>query len=160
MKIRKSNKNDASRIAEIFIFAKRVAYRPIFCDDAVSFGLMQVLPLALEYQNNEDLLSNIYVYDDEFVKGLVNFKFNEEDSTGEIFELYVDPLLQKQGVGNILFTFAINTLKEKNARKISLWVLEKNITAINFYKKHGFIETQNRKLQEGTSEFIREYILL
>lgn len=47
--IRRAAPKDASRLAEILIFAKRVAYRPIFQNDAVSFGQMQVLPLANEY---------------------------------------------------------------------------------------------------------------
>ena len=41
--IRKASIQDASRLAEILIFAKRVHYRRIFCNDKVSFGEMQVL---------------------------------------------------------------------------------------------------------------------
>lgn len=44
--VRKATKMDASRLAEILIFAKRTAYRPIFQDDLVSFNEMQVLDLA------------------------------------------------------------------------------------------------------------------
>ena len=42
--IRKAELKDVSRIAEILIFTKRTQYRPIFNDDQVSFGEMQVLP--------------------------------------------------------------------------------------------------------------------
>ena len=34
--IRAASKKDASRLAEILIFAKRMAYRPIFQNDIVS----------------------------------------------------------------------------------------------------------------------------
>ena len=47
--IRKAELKDVSRIAEILIFTKRTQYRPIFNDDQVSFGEMQVLPTAREY---------------------------------------------------------------------------------------------------------------
>lgn len=44
--IRKATLQDVSRIAEILIFTKRMNYRFIFRNDKVSFGEMQVLPLA------------------------------------------------------------------------------------------------------------------
>ena len=47
--IRKSTLQDVSRIAEILIFTKRMNYRFIFQNDRVSFGEMQVLPLAQDY---------------------------------------------------------------------------------------------------------------
>ena len=81
--IRRAAPQDASRLAEILIFAKRVAYRPIFQNDAVSFGQMQVLPLANEYLRSPEKLENIWVYDDEFVKGRVHIQGRQ------IKELYV-----------------------------------------------------------------------
>ena len=66
--IRKAMIVDASRIAEILIFTKRMNYRSIYNDDKVSFGEMQVYPLAKEYIENPDALKNIWVYEDEFVK--------------------------------------------------------------------------------------------
>ena len=44
--IRRATIADASRIAEILIFAKRTNYRKIFQNDKVSFGEMQVYLLA------------------------------------------------------------------------------------------------------------------
>ena len=49
--IRKATKEDASRLAEIQIYAKRYSYRSIFQNDEVSFNEMQVLKLALFYQS-------------------------------------------------------------------------------------------------------------
>ena len=62
--IRKAQSSDASRLAEIMVFAKRTAYRPIFNDDNGSFNEIQVLDIALEYRDSEDAIKNIYVYDD------------------------------------------------------------------------------------------------
>ena len=47
--IRKSAIQDVSRLAEILVFTKRMNYRSIFQNDKVSFGEIQVLPLAQEY---------------------------------------------------------------------------------------------------------------
>ena len=43
--IRKADKQDIARIAEIIVFGKRVAYRPIFKNDYVSFNELQVVNL-------------------------------------------------------------------------------------------------------------------
>ena len=134
---------DASRIAEILIFSKRVNYRKIFQNDKVSFGEMQVYPLAKSYIDNPEKLTRIWVFDDEFVKGMIHIEENE------IAELYIDPFFGNQGIGGKLMEFAIRQM-----RCDYLWVLEKNVGAIRFYQRHGFVLTEEKKYQEGTTEFI------
>lgn len=141
--IRKSVIQDASRLAEILIFTKRMNYRRIFHDDKVSFGEMQVFPLAKDYIANPEKLENIWVYDDEFVKGMLHIEGNE------IIELYVDSFFQNKGIGARLIEFAIQMFDVSK-----LYVLEKNSSAIRFYQRHGFSMTQERKLEEGTTEYI------
>ena len=75
--IRPAYTGDISRIAEILIFAKRTAYRPIFQNDQVSFGKMQVLPLAQQYLSGEESLEGVFVYEDGFVQGLVSLTGDE-----------------------------------------------------------------------------------
>ena len=141
--IRKADIKDVSRIAEILVFTKRMNYRPIFQNDKVSFGEIQVLPLAQEYLKNPELLDPIWVYDDEFVKGVLHV----ED--GQIQELYVDSFFQNHGIGAKLIDFAIQKYQAK-----SLFVLEKNTGAIRFYERHGFVLTKERQLEPGTTEYI------
>ncbi len=141
--IRKAKKQDISRIAEILIFTKRMNYRSIFHNDMVSFGEMQVLPLANAFLEDLSLLDTYWVYDDGFVKGVIQI----EDQ--QISKLYVDVFFERQGIGKLLLQFAIN---EKNADH--LWVLEKNTLAIAFYTRNGFQLTNERKLEEGTPEYI------
>lgn len=141
--IRKALLQDVSRIAEISVFTKRMNYRPIFQNDKVSFGEIQVVPLAQEYMADSEKLENIWVYDDEFVKGFIHI----EDS--RIQELYVDSFFQNQGIGAALIDYAV---QEFDARY--LFVLEKNERAIRFYQRHGFSLTDERELEEGTIEYI------
>lgn len=140
--IRKAAMKDISRIAEILVFVKRMNYRSIFRNDAVSFGEIQVLPVAEEYSAPE-ILENIWVYESEdIVKGLIRIEEKE------VVELYVEHFFQGQGIGAELIEFAI---KEHDVR--SLWVLEKNTNAIRFYESHGFHVTDNKILEEGTPEY-------
>ncbi|MBD5521298.1 MAG: GNAT family N-acetyltransferase [Lachnospiraceae bacterium] len=141
--IRKAVTQDASRLAEILIFTKRINYRKIFQDDKVSFGEMQVFPLAQDYIANPEKLTNIWVYDDEFVKGMLHIEGKE------VIELYVDSFFQNKGIGAKLMEFAIRTFDVSN-----LFVLEKNSNAIRFYQRHGFSLTQERQLEKGTTEYI------
>lgn len=141
--IRRATAADASRIAEILIFTKRMNYREIFRNDKVSFGEMQVYPLAKRLMDDPRELDGIWVYDDEFVKGMIHISENQ------ILELYVDSFFENQGIGSKLIGFAIEQM-----RCDFLWVLEKNVKALRFYQRHGFSVTKERKIQEGTSEFI------
>ncbi len=141
--IRHATIADASRIAEILIFAKRMNYRNIFKNDKVSFGEMQVYPLAKRYIDNPDELKGMWVYDDEFVKGVININGKQ------IVELYVDSFFENQGIGSILIKYAIEQLDCD-----FLWVLEKNIKAIRFYQKHGFVITEEKQYERGTTEYI------
>ena len=68
--IRQAVPKDVSRIAEILVFTKRMNYRRIFHNDKVSFGEIQVYPLA------QDLLEHP---DKGMVrKGMIDFLVNRE----------------------------------------------------------------------------------
>lgn len=146
--IRRATIEDASRIAEILVFTKRMNYRRIFQNDKVSFGEIQVYPIAKEYIENPGKLEGVWVYDDEFVKGVLHI---EED---RIEELYVDTFFENRGIGGKLMDFAIG----KNCRY--LWVLEKNTDARRFYERYGFVPTGKKQFQEGTTEYIVELKLV
>ncbi len=122
------------------MFVKRIKYRPIFRNDAYSFGELQVLSVAEKYAE-PTVLDKILVYDDGFVKGLIRIEKNE------IVELYVDYFFQGQGVGSRLIEYA-----KENYPVDFLWVIEKNTDAIRFYEAHGFHLTDIKKDEQGITE--------
>ena len=139
--IRQATLTDVSRIAEILVFVKRVKFRPIFQDDAYSFGELQVLPVAEQYAK---LLDHILVYDDGgIVKGLIRIEENE------IVELYVDVFFWNQGIGSALIEYA-----KAHYPVTFLWAIEKNTDSIRFYERHGFHLTDTKKFEEGTTEYL------
>lgn len=142
MRIRKATKQDLSRIAEILVFVKRIKFRPIFKNDAYSFGELQVLSVLEEYAV-PGILDHIWLYDDGIVKGLIHIEGEE------IRELYVDYFFQNQGIGTELIEFAKSSFSVK-----FLWAIEKNEDAVRFYEAHGFYKTHKKKLEEGTTEFL------
>ena len=142
--IRRAAVEDASRIAEILVFTKRMNYRKIFQNDKVSFGEIQVYPIAKAYIDNPEKLEGVWVYDDEFVKGMLHI------AGDRIEELYVDHFFENRGIGGELIQFAIG----KTCRY--LWVLEKNADARRFYERYGFTVTGKKQFEEGTTEYIVE----
>ena len=138
--IRKANRNDLSRIAEIQIFNYRLYFYPIFKSDEYYFDELSVPSLM---QNYETDLDSLYVYDDGVVKGFIKIEGTY------IARLFVEPVLQNASIGSRLLEYAI---REHNADH--LWALEKNTSDIRFYERHGFTVTGEKKLEEGTSEYL------
>ena len=90
--IRRADKQDIPRIAEIIVFGKRVAYRPIFANDYVSFNELQVVDLYEKYKCDPDILEGMFLYDDGIVKGVIN-GLPKDDKIIEITDFYVEPFL-------------------------------------------------------------------
>ena len=138
--IRRAEAGDLCRIAEIEIFNYRLNFYPIFHNDAFYFGELQVSSVM---EDDASALEEFWVYDDGVVKGFMRVKGNE------IKKLFVEPVLQGQGIGAKLLSFAMEELEARQ-----LWALEKNTRAIAFYQRHGFNVTQDKRLEEDTTEYL------
>ena len=142
--VRKAENRDLIRIAEIFIFNYRLNFYPIFKNDDFYFIELQVDKMAECFKC---CINNLWVYDDGVVKGFI------EIETGEVKKLFVEPVLQGNSIGSDLLNFALENFQAK-----FLWALEKNTRAINFYKRHGFVLTNEKELEEGTEEYLVKLI--
>ena len=138
--IRKAKSDDLNRIAEIEVFNYRLKFYPIFLDDGFYFEELQVPNVAKRYA---DSLEDLRVWDDGVVKGFILVK------DGEVKKLFMEPILQGQGIGARLLEYAVEHMVAK-----TLWALEKNEGAIRFYQRHGFRLTGERRLEDGTSEYL------
>ena len=138
--IRKATIDDLARIAEIEIFNYRLNFYPIFKNDDYYFDELQVPTLMKKY---ESIIDHMWVYDDGAVKGMIQIE------SQEIKKLFVEPVLQGNGIGSKLLTYAI-----ENHNANTLWALEKNTRAIRFYERHGFKITADKKLEEDTTEYL------
>ena len=58
----------------------------------------------------------------------------------ELMNIVTKKAYRKNGIGNLLLNLIINKSKELKLTKINLEVSNTNITAINLYKKAGFIK--------------------
>ena len=147
MSIRKARVDDLSRIAEIYVFNNRVNFYPIFNEEEYSFGELQVVSLADHYFKQEEIIKDIYVYDDGIIKGFVQMNGTE------ICKLYVDTFFQNGKIGARLLEYAVRHLQADH-----LWALEKNIRGIAFYQRYGFRLTGEKKFEEGTTEYLVQLV--
>lgn len=70
--------------------------------------------------------------------GFIGYFTNHKDY--EITTLYVLPDYQGLGIGTQLMTASLQALLESHINAhFSLWVLEANVAAIDFYQKFGFV---------------------
>ena len=138
--IRTARNDDLNRIAEIEVFNYRLKFYPIFLDDEFYFGELQVPNVAKRYA---DSLEDIRVWDDGVVKGFILVR------NGEVKKLFVEPVLQGHGIGARLLEYAVEHMGSQ-----TLWALEKNAGAIRFYQRHGFRLTGEKRLENGTSEYL------
>lgn len=148
--IRKATKHDLSRIAEIIVFGKRVAYRPIFQNDVVSFNEMQVVSVLEELKSSDVTLDNMRVYDDGILKGVINYKITGDEL--EICDFYVEPFFKGCGIGRALIQHVIKEAKQVGKKRIFLWVIKDNLQARKFYEANGFVATGDTCLIEGTDK--------
>ena len=157
--IRPAVADDIPRLAEILIFAKRTAYRPIFRNDIISFNRMQVVPLAREMRE-KGALDGILVYDDGIVKGMMKSRrtgYEACENSLKLCELYVDPFFQHCGIGHALMGRFFREAGELHAGCVFLWVLEKNRAARDFYEKCGFFFDGTKRLENSTEEYVLRY---
>ncbi len=138
--IRHAKEEDLARIAEIEIFNYRLNFYPIFKNDWFYFDELQVPKQMEKYKTSMD---SIRVYDDGVVKGFIQAENNE------IKKLFVEPVLQGNSIGAELLEFLI---AEQDVK--FLWALEKNVKAIAFYERHGFRVTDEKKLEDETTEYL------
>lgn len=141
--MRKADFVDVARLTEIEIFNYRLYLYPIFKNDDFYFRELNIIRLAENYLAYLELLDRTYVYDDGVVKG-----FCRGDGI-RLEKLFVEPVLQGQGIGSALLTYAM-----ENHHANGMWVLEKNIRAIRFYERYGFRKTDRRIPEEDTTEFL------
>ncbi len=61
-----------------------------------------------------------------------------DESTGELYAIYVDPLFMSKGIGSALMKETLRLLREDGFTRATLWVLASNMPSRGFYEHHGW----------------------
>ena len=132
MPIRKLQKTDINRVAEIWLTANRNAH---------AFIPAAYWESHLDFVKNMLPQTEVYVYEnDKMIQGFIGL-------SGEYIEgIFVSVEMQSHGIGRLLLDYIKN-----RKTKLSLNVYQQNTRAISFYKREGF-EIKSYSLDKATGE--------
>jgi len=139
--IRAMELSDVSRVAEIHVFGWRNAYRGIIPDDYLFKNMIVSKRMSYFEKSVQNSAEESYVFDDGILKAFMTIGACRDIDKSEAFELwgiYVDPFMQRQGIGSKMVGICEEKAVERGYSEICLWVLEKNADARRFYEKLGY----------------------
>jgi ribosomal protein S18 acetylase RimI-like enzyme len=140
--IRQATLQDARNIASVHIESWQFAYKNLMHQD-----ILNRLDIEARTKSWENIIaeSNSWVFiaiEHNVIAGFVHCCPSRElllsAKVGEITAIYLKPYYLRKGIGTLLLTKAIEYLQSQGYGMQMLWVLEKNIEAINFYKSFSF----------------------
>jgi GNAT superfamily N-acetyltransferase len=149
IKIRYANPDDANVLAFIHVNSWKEAYKGIVPDGFLSRMSVEsrqsYFSKALAEGSEKDALAFV----DDKPAGIITVgKCRDEDNDntfGEIWGIYLLPEFWRKGIGTIMLNWGIDELISWGYTRITLWVLEKNLAARNFYEKNGFTRDGREK---------------
>lgn len=114
--------------------------------------------LTAELENKHSLFKLLYVNGELAGYLKVNIEEAQSEQLGldalEVERIYILSRFQKLGLGKVLMKEAFKLANGKNKNKIWLGVWEKNMNAIAFYERTGFVKTGSHSFFMGDEEQI------
>ena len=162
MRVRQAVISDAKAIAKIHVKTWQCAYRGQMPDSH-----LDSLSVAKRTERWKEILSNPVPKKKDFVAELdgkvVGFvsvgASRDEDmdeSTGEIWAMYVDPNNMHKGVGSALMEKSLVHLRSLGFTKATLWVLDTNEKTIKWYVHKGWRKEGKEKIEKEDTFDLRE----
>ena len=157
MVVRQAVLADVKGIASVHVHSERAAYRGIL-PDIVLDSLSVEKQEAAWLERIANGTSNTLVANDEgTITGWVNFGQSRDadgtPTTGEVRAMYVSPEKWGRGIGFALWQHGRTSLQKAGYSEATLWVLELNHPARQFYEKVGFtLDTEIRTTVERGSK--------
>ncbi|MBQ7850562.1 MAG: GNAT family N-acetyltransferase [Clostridia bacterium] len=138
---------DAGLISRINAASWRTCYRGLISDDYLSRLPDEYWTPSVRAWLGSGQMSGTIALRDGVPVGAVLFGRGRDErygSYGEVVSLYVLPDHTRSGVGSLLLTEALRSLKEDGYDRFYLWAIDGNAPADKFYRKHGFRRTEDR----------------
>ncbi|CAM3554996.1 GNAT family N-acetyltransferase [Paenibacillus lupini] len=159
--IKECTREDLRQLQQISV----ETFNDTFKDQNSPENMKAYLEKAFNTKQLEKELSNIssefyFILFNEELAGYLKVNRNDAqcekmgDESLEIERIYISSKYQRKGLGKNLFNKAMEIAIRQNKKKIWLGVWEKNVDAINFYKKMGFVQTGAHSFYMGDEEQI------
>nr|WP_263314670.1 GNAT family N-acetyltransferase [Mammaliicoccus sp. Marseille-Q6498] len=147
MLIRDKKDSDIESIAKVHYESWMSTYKGILPDHYLDNITLESYIEKRHIFNAPCLVAEV---DDQVVGFLMYSKDKDEDTSdkcGEIMVIYLLEAYQNSGIGTELMQEAERRMS-KDYDQLSVWVVEQNIQAVNFYEKFGFKKDGKSELNE------------
>lgn len=103
--------------------------------------------------------------EDKFLLGILNgegkmvglldmVKDYPEQNINFIGLMLIDPLERRKGLGEKIIDRLLEWLRQSNVHELRLGVVRQNTRALNFWRKVGFVETGEKKMEIAAQRFL------
>jgi ribosomal protein S18 acetylase RimI-like enzyme len=154
--IRAATPRDAASIARLHIESWRAAYRAELPDAFLdNQDVAQRTAIWEQRLNSSEMFVSLAENGDELL-GFCAYGWSRDgdaDKTWEIKNLHVAPELRGGGIGSVLFQAAVQAVTDTDASELTLWVVESNRPARQFYESKG-MRTDGARQQHVVAENI------
>ena len=148
LKLTKDNAGELQKLLE----QSNDYYKLAFQRDVESNDAQELLTMLPEGKTSENKF-NYGIYDSNELIGVIDLiKDYPEEKTWFLGLLLINPHQRGNGLGAKVFNSLQSNLKNTDAKKIKLSVVEQNIKALDFWKKLNFKEIE--KKVEGKNTMI------
>lgn len=140
--IRYATVEDARVLGRIHCYSWKAAYRNIVPDNVLDKISEEKRYERFKKALTEGLEEDAILFEENIAVGFICIgkcrDKDMDDTCGEVWGIYLLPSCTRKGMGYELMKWGLEELKKKGYKKATLWVLEENKGAINFYEKMGF----------------------
>ncbi|KAA2261150.1 GNAT family N-acetyltransferase [Solihabitans fulvus] len=151
--VRAARTEDARAIATIHVASWRVTYRGAVPDDYLAGLSVDRRVPSWEQRITEPTQHVLVAEAAGQVRGFAAVgpcrDADAEESTGELYAIYLDPDWAARGLGTLLDAGGAAALAGAGFRRATLWVLDSNERARRFYERQGWAADGASKVDES-----------
>lgn len=157
--IRKAGEHDVTAIAQVHLAAWGAAYLGLLPDEVIQRHTLEGRCRLWGRLIRDREGTVLVALDGERVLGFAHLAPSRDSDadrsvTGELVAIYIDPPAWRLGHGGRLLARCEREATSRRFKRLTLWVLETNLAARNFYERHHYRADGASKLHEpsGTAE--------
>jgi ribosomal protein S18 acetylase RimI-like enzyme len=151
--------DDIHTIQEIMMKVWPQTYAPIISADQIDYMIQMMYSDQSLHRQMKDGHHFILAESENIPVGYASFSRTENWTTYKLHKLYVDISSQRKHIGTALLNKIIQIIKSDHGKFLQLQVNRNNLTALDFYKKHGFFIIKAIDMEIGNGYFMKDYIL-
>lgn len=134
-------------------------YTPIIGIDQVSYMLRKFQSTeAIQRQIAEGQQYYLAEFDQSDI-GYASLIYDPKIHSLMISKIYTLDTFRGKGIGNSILEFIQNERAAKNASRLWLTVNKKNVNSIAWYQRHGFVITEETKVDIGGGFYMDDYVM-